>query len=194
MITLSHTVAANSNCLATTGILNLSPGSVNTIPGEVSFSLDVRGETEERVEKVERDLKGAFVKIARGENVGGQGGVKGRGCTMEWRLATRSKEVRFHPDCVKCVEDSTKGVLGEDKWEGLSERMISGAGHDSVYTSRRCPSSMVFVPCREGVSHNSREYCKPQDCANGAQVLLGALLRYDRLRASKETGLSSISG
>jgi len=55
----------------------------------------------------------------------------------------------------------------------------------SVYTSRRAPTSMIFVPCRDGVSHNPSEYCSPEDCGNGAQVLLGAMLRYDRLRAER---------
>jgi len=45
--------------------------------------------------------------------------------------------------------------------------------------------SRIFVPCRDGVSHNPAEYCSPEDCGNGAQVLLGAMLRYDRLRAEK---------
>ena len=44
---------------------------------------------------------------------------------------------------------------------------------------------MIFVPCRDGVSHNPSEYCAPEDCANGAQVLMGAMLRYDRLRTQK---------
>lgn len=42
------------------------------------------------------------------------------------------------------------------------------------------------MPCKDGVSHNPAEYCSPEDCANGAQVLLGAMLRYDHLRASRE--------
>jgi len=65
------------------------------------------------------------------------------------------------------------------------QTMTSGAGHDSVYTSRHAPTSMIFVPCRDGVSHNPAEYCSPEDCGNGAQVLFGAMLRYDRLRAER---------
>lgn len=61
--------------------------------------------------------------------------------------------------------------------------MTSGAGHDSVMTSLNVPTSLIFVPSRDGVSHNPREYTSPSDCAMGAQVLLGAILRYDRLRA-----------
>jgi len=80
------------------------------------------------------------------------------------------------------VEASTKDMLGTNA--GIEvQTMTSGAGHDSVYTSRHAPTSMIFVPCRDGVSHNPAEYCSPEDCGNGAQVLFGAMLRYDRLRA-----------
>ena len=48
-------------------------------------------------------------------------------------------------------------------------------------------ASMIFVPCRDGVSHNPAEYSTPEDCANGAQVLMGAVLRYDVLRADRGT-------
>ena len=49
-------------------------------------------------------------------------------------------------------------------------------------------ASMIFVPCRDGVSHNPAEYSTPEDCANGAQVLMGAVLRYDVLRADRSNG------
>jgi len=64
----------------------------------------------------------------------------------------------------------------------LIQRITSGAGHDSVYVSKRSPTAMIFVPCKGGISHHPAEYCSEEDCENGAQVLLGALLRYDRLR------------
>ncbi|KAI9744689.1 MAG: hypothetical protein M1835_002679 [Candelina submexicana] len=197
MIVASRAAADANRCLATTGIVEVKPGSTNTVPGCVRFSLDVRGADDEAVERVEERLRREFEKIAAGDDrlgtrgSGGEMGESGRrkGCTVDWKEDTRNTAVRFHPDCVRCVEESARGVLG-DRWEELTERMISGAGHDSVYTSRRCPTSMVFVPCRDGVSHNPAEYCEPGDCELGAQVLLGAVLRYDRLRAGRETGLS----
>lgn len=72
---------------------------------------------------------------------------------------------------------------GNPQGNKLVQRMISGAGHDSVYVSKRSPTSMIFVPCRDGVSHHPAEYCSKEDCGNGADVLFGAMLRYDRLRA-----------
>lgn len=58
--------------------------------------------------------------------------------------------------------------------------MTSGAGHDSVYTSKRCPTSMIFVPSRNGISHHPEEWTSPEDCALGAEVLCQSVLRYDR--------------
>ena len=64
-------------------------------------------------------------------------------------------------------------------------KLTCTAGHDSVYTNFKVPTSMIFVPCRDGISHNPEEYCAPEDCALGAQILLGAVLQYDELRASR---------
>lgn len=57
----------------------------------------------------------------------------------------------------------------------------------SCMTNFRCPTSMVFVPSKDGISHNPVEYTSPEECATGAQVILGALLRYDALRAKNAT-------
>jgi len=69
---------------------------------------------------------------------------------------------------------------------GFSTRdMISGAGHDAAYVARVAPSSMVFVPCKDGISHNEAEYSSKEQCAAGAQVLLQAVLEFDRRLAEK---------
>ena len=67
----------------------------------------------------------------------------------------------------------------------LIDQSYASIGHDSVHTSKRCPTAMIFVPCRDGVSHNPREYCAIEDCANGAQVLMGSVLRWDGLRGKR---------
>jgi len=186
MILHSHRLATQYSALASTGILTLAPGSTNTVPGTVRFSLDIRCGEDDRLMRLEEHLKADFDKIAKGEDVGGlnKGGTAGRACTVEWRLDAPSTAIKFHPDCIACVKDSATTLFGESA-EKLTQAMISGAGHDSVFTSKRSPTSMIFVPCRDGVSHNPSEYCSPEDCATGSQVLMGAILRYDRLRAER---------
>ncbi|TGO20111.1 hypothetical protein BTUL_0001g01210 [Botrytis tulipae] len=192
----SHNKAAEMDCLASTGILTLKPGSANTVPGFVQFSLDIRSPEDQRLLNCEKELKRDFELIAAGEQMPtlGASGKRGKGCLMEWKMDTDSPATHFNKDCIRCVEESAGDLAGTDsgvgdQTEAVSEsyrRMVSGAGHDSVYTSRHAPTSMIFVPCKDGVSHNPAEYCSPEDCGNGAQVLLGAMLRYDRLRAFKE--------
>jgi N-carbamoyl-L-amino-acid hydrolase len=53
---------------------------------------------------------------------------------------------------------------------------VSGAGHDAVYMARVVPTAMIFVPCKDGISHNEVEYASPQACEDGANVLLHAAL------------------
>lgn len=187
MIVLSHRIATAHNALASTGIVSLKPGSTNTVPGYVRFSLDIRAPKDETVEVVEKQIKQDFQRIAAGEDVSGlsDGGTKGRPCSVQWTTDSISPAVRFHNDCIQCVTEASKGLFGSDS-ERLTKRMTSGAGHDSVHTSKKCPTTMVFIPCRDGVSHNPAEYSTPEDCAIGASVLMGAILRYDRLRAQQE--------
>ncbi|KAA6414482.1 MAG: hypothetical protein FRX48_01231 [Lasallia pustulata] len=179
----SHRLATAASALASTGILSLSPGSTNTVPGRVRFSLDIRAREDETLEALEAGLRRDFERIAGGRmSAGWGGGTRGRPCGVRWGLDFRSRAVGFHADCIQCVEESARGVV---RREEVRREMVSGAGHDSVFTSKRCPTSMIFVPCRDGVSHHPAEYCSPEDCATGAQVLLGAVLRYDRLRAER---------
>ncbi|OIW32956.1 amidase [Coniochaeta ligniaria NRRL 30616] len=172
LITRSHDVAVKHSALGSTGILTLSPGSVNTIPGHVRFSLDIRAPADSTVETVEAELKNAFASLASQNSK----------LSVEWQTDTTSPAVNFHPDCIAAVRASAESVTGS---ADLVRDMVSGAGHDSVYTSRRCPTSMIFVPCRNGVSHNPEEYTSPEDCAIGAEVLMQSVLRYDRLRAER---------
>ncbi|KAF7952935.1 hypothetical protein EAE96_006157 [Botrytis aclada] len=192
----SHNKATEMGCLASTGILTLKPGSTNTVPGFVQFSLDIRSPEDKRLLDFEKELKKDFELIAAGEQMPtlGASGKRGKSCMVEWKMDTDSPATHFNENCIRCVEESAGDLVETasgvgDQTEAVSEsyrRMVSGAGHDSVYTSRHAPTSMIFVPCKDGVSHNPAEYCSLEDCGNGAQVLLGAMLRYDRLRALKE--------
>jgi N-carbamoyl-L-amino-acid hydrolase len=87
--------------------------------------------------------------------------------------------VRFDADCVASVRRAAA-------LSGLSAReIVSGAGHDAAYVSRVAPTAMIFVPCRGGVSHNEAEFTSKEQCAAGAQVLLQAVLDYDRTLAER---------
>ena len=77
----------------------------------------------------------------------------------------------FDPDCVDAVRNAT-AELGYSCME-----MVSGAGHDALYVAKVAPTSMIFVPCKDGVSHNEAEDTKPEDLGAGCNVLLHAMLK-----------------
>lgn len=196
MILASHKIAHKHKALASTGILTLKPGSTNTVPGFVQFSLDIRAPKNETVDAVEAECKHAFEAIAAGKDVEGVNAdcaTSERHCSVEWRTDFISPATYFHEDCIKCVQEAGAALCGVSDVQGLNvgnwgKFMTSGAGHDSVYANKRCSSSMIFVPCRDGVSHNPAEYSTPQQCADGANVLTGAVLRFDKLRGEREGG------
>ncbi|ORY11610.1 hypothetical protein BCR34DRAFT_483829 [Clohesyomyces aquaticus] len=185
MILHSHRLATTNGCLASTGILNLKPGSTNTVPGSVTFSLDIRAQKDSTVSRMLHHITTDFPLIASGTDVLGSNAncTPGLPCSVSITEDFSSPATLFHPECISAVTSAASSALAElPNSKNLVMEMTSGAGHDSVYTSKRCPTSMIFVPCREGVSHNPEEYCKPEDCALGAQVLLQSVLRFDRRR------------
>ncbi|KAJ3945503.1 hypothetical protein N0V92_013482 [Colletotrichum tropicale] len=180
LIVAANAIAHEFNGLATTGIFTTDPGTVNTMAHTVKFTLDVRHVEDAVLGEMVRRCEEEFERIGKDDS--------GKGCVVDWELLVDSPAVQFHPDCIAAVEASAADVCstlpeaGESK---LFRPMISGAGHDSCYTNLRVPTSMIFTQTREGISHNPTEYCSPEDCAIGANVLLGAVLRYDKLRARK---------
>jgi hydantoinase/carbamoylase family amidase len=180
LILHSHRLATANGALASTGILNLQPGSTNTVPGTVTFSLDIRSPKDETIALMMDLINRDFPAIAAGENILDSN----LGCTPGLPLSVSITEdfsspaTTFHQDCIQSVRQSANHLVGPNQ----AMEMTSGAGHDSVYASKRCPTSMIFVPCREGVSHNPREFCKEEDCALGAQVVVESVVRFDRMR------------
>lgn len=180
MMVKAREVAAAKKCLASVGIIEVKPGSVNTVPGMVNFSLDLRGPETEMVVEVEKELRKEFDAIAAEEGAG-----IGKPCRVEWTLDFDSPAVKFHEDCIQCVQESAYAVVADAAvadTKSLVRTIMSGAGHDSVFTSKRVPTSMVFVPCKDGLSHHPEEFCSADDCATGASVILQAVVRHDRKR------------
>jgi N-carbamoyl-L-amino-acid hydrolase len=154
---------AEERAVGTVGLLEVKPNSRNVIPGEVFLTVDFRHPREAVLETMEAALTKAVATIAD-----------------EFRTAIDCKRiwhappVVFDPDCVACVQEAAAAA-------GLpARRMISGPGHDAAYIARVAPTAMIFVPCKDGISHNEAESTTFDECAAGAQVLLNAVLAYDR--------------
>ncbi|CAG8376535.1 unnamed protein product [Penicillium salamii] len=174
MIAASHDIAKKHDALASTGIIKVPlNASTNTVSSQVTFTLDIRHPQDRVVHAVQDECLKAFETIASQD---------GKGVSFDWTLDTDSPAVKFDDDCVASIQAAADQLVGREQ----SMLMTSGAGHDTVYTSQHCPSAMIFVPCRDGVSHHPTEYCSPQDCALGTQALLEAVVHYDQSRANKE--------
>lgn len=151
MVSASNVVAREKDALASTGIFKIPPGSsTNTLASQVTFTLDIRHPDDAVVAQVLDECLARFAGIAKED---------GRGVSFAYTLDTDSPAVKFHDDCIGAVRTAADELVGAEGWLELT----SGAGHDSVCTSARCPTTMIFVPCRDGVSHHPEEYCSPED-------------------------------
>jgi len=190
MIITARDVAHEEGGLASTGIIEAKPGATNTVPGTVLFSLDIRAKQDAVVARMEKRLRAEFAHIAAGRQTKSSPRFTNQDAhpdvvKVEWRLDSDSPAIHFHKDCIACVQSAAQDFFGKEEAESLTKRMVSGAGHDSVYTSKRVPTCMIFVPSRDGVSHNPVEYTCPEDCAIGGEVLMRAVLKYDQLRKER---------
>ena len=145
---------------ATVGELRAYPGSRNTVPGRVAFTVDMRHPDGGVMDAMDHALREAFERA--------QG--RAPGLELHLREIWYAPPVAFDPVCVDAVRQAAAGL-------GLTAReIVSGAGHDAVYMARVVPTAMIFVPCKDGISHNEAEYASPQACEDGANVLLHAAL------------------
>ncbi|EAT90796.1 hypothetical protein HBI56_215960 [Parastagonospora nodorum] len=152
--------------VATVGVIGSDTSSQATIPAGVTFIIDIRCSTDEMVEQLATQTFAAFDGIIADESNGTAYKIE-----RSWGLP----ESQFHPQCIEAVRDAATRQVGEDQ----VIEMKSKAGHDSAWSARVCPTSMIFVPSKDGISHNPYEYTSPEHCALGAQVLLDAVLYYD---------------
>lgn len=170
MVSANATAIKHGGC-ATTGILSLQPGSINTIPNLVEYSLDMRHHDNMVLAGMEEDVRAAAESMVAESH--------SYSCTVDMNEIFHSPATRFHPDCIAAVRSAAEAAVGAKQMRDI----VSGAGHDSCSTAKVCPSAMVFVPSRDGLSHNPLEYTSPEDCGIGAQVLMDAALVYDAGRA-----------
>jgi N-carbamoyl-L-amino-acid hydrolase len=160
--------------VGTVGLLEVKPNSPNVIPGEVYFMIDLRHPDDAALDVMEQAIRAAAAEVCGGLGLSG-----------EIRSIWNQPPTRFDPGCIAAVRRAaaTSGFSTRD--------MISGAGHDAAYVARVAPAAMIFVPCRGGISHNEAEFSSKEQCAAGAQVLLQAVLDYDRQLAERAVAKNS---
>jgi N-carbamoyl-L-amino-acid hydrolase len=143
----------------TVGFVQVKPNSRNVIPGRVAMSVDLRHPDDDALRSMDGELRAAAARIARDVSV-----------ACDLRQVDQFPSSRFDSRCVGAVRAATEAL-------GLSCReMPSGAGHDAIYVARVAPTAMIFVPCKDGISHNEIEDARPEHLEAGANVLLHAVL------------------
>ena len=135
------------------------PVSPNTVPSEITFSLDVRHPDAATLDEIESETRRTIA-----------GAAAAHGCEHRIDPDTNSPPVAFDGRCVAVVEAAAA------RCGYRSERIVSGAGHDACHVAAKAPAAMIFVPCRDGLSHNEAESIEPPAAARGATVLLHAAL------------------
>ncbi len=166
--TVNAAALRNKGAVGTVGLMEVKPGSPNVVPGEVYFTIDMRDPDPAVLDRMEADVTDATKAI---------GGALGLQIALK-NIWTQPPQA-FDPACIAAVREGARV-------SGFSTRdIVSGAGHDAAYVARVAPVSMIFVPCKDGISHNEAEYSSKEQCAAGAQVLLQAVLDCDRRLAER---------
>jgi len=145
----------------TVGSFRVKPDTSNSVASEAMFTIDFRHPE-------------AAVLRQRGDRVAETVAGAMTACTAKVHERFSAEPTEFAPLVPDLVERAARGL-------GLSSlRLASGAFHDAQFLARVCPTGMVFIPCRGGVSHHPSEYATPEACANGARVLARCLAELAR--------------
>lgn len=144
--------------VGTVGVINVSPGVMNVIPGEVQLGIDVRSTAKDARDQAVENICAEIRRIS-----------SQRGIPVNIERISREDPAVMDPGLVRLLTRTAKQL-------GFSHRCLpSGAGHDSMHWADYTPTGMIFLPCRDGISHNPAEYADIRDITAACTVLSRAL-------------------
>ena len=144
--------------VATTGVCEVVPGAINSVPAQARLDVDVRDIDHARRDSVLMQIAHACDAVAARRGV-----------------AVRIEPINADPPA-HCAQPVVDAIVAACDARGLRyQRMISRAYHDSLFMSRIAPAGMIFIPCRGGISHRPDEYASPEAIAHGTEVLADTL-------------------
>ncbi len=144
---------------ATVGMLNVHPNSRNVIPGQIFLTIDFRHPDDEVLAKMDATMRAGVEKICADI-----------GLELELEQIFYYAPIHFDDACIDAVRK------GAEECGYPMRDIVSGAGHDACYMANVAPTSMIFIPCVDGISHNEVEDAKPEWITAGGEVLLRAVL------------------
>lgn len=148
--------------VGTVGRIQAFPGAPNVIPGQVQATLEIRDLDQAKIVRLARKIMDEATKIGN-EN----------GTTFTFKETYLSTPAIMNSSVQKVIENAARGLSMTTKY------LPSGAGHDAQYMAQIMPAGMIFCPSVGGISHSPKEFTKPQDVVNGANVLLQTILALD---------------
>jgi len=160
------------NQVCTVGKIDLQPNLINVVPKSATLTLDVRNTDENILQEVELKIAQKIKQISETEGV-----------RVSSRVLARFEPVQFDERLIDLVETLAK------THNRSVMRMPSGAGHDAQMLARVCPTSMIFTPSVEGISHNPAEFTHTDDLVAGANILLDTMWTLAHVDLSSQTGM-----
>ena len=150
----------NSDVVATVGVIEAAPGAPNVIPGEVRFTIDVRSGVAARRDAVAEAILARIAEIAKARD-------------LEIAIE-RIHDLPASPcdPALMDLMDEALAAAGQPV-----RRLVSGAGHDAMNMAALCPTTMLFIRCKGGISHNPAEHVDPADAEIALKVMLGFIER-----------------
>lgn len=162
------------DAVATVGRLSVTPGASNVVAGEVRFTIDTRSPLDTDKEQIIAAIDAVLAAV----------GDK-RGVTITTTLLGDNPATPCDDQLENALSAAAMAVVGR------SRTLVSGAGHDAMALAEICPVGMLFVRCKDGISHNPAESVTPEDAETGTRVLLAAV---ERLAGSKASGPADSPG
>jgi N-carbamoyl-L-amino-acid hydrolase len=154
-----HTLATGAiDSVATVGTCDVYPGAVNSVPGRVTLQLDIRDIDPIRRERIMQAVRRDVEDLSARREV-----------SITESLVNADDPALCSPHIVEILNEVCQ------RNSIPAKQMVSRAYHDSLFIARIAPIAMIFIPCRDGVSHRPDEYASPADIALGARVLAATL-------------------
>jgi N-carbamoyl-L-amino-acid hydrolase len=139
----------------TIGRIEVEPGAINAIPALARCTIDIRHPDPLAIDRLNATIEQCFRECAEAQR-----------CEVLFKRSFDMPPATFPEKLLTVLERAAEGI-------GLAtKRMVSGAFHDALFVNRIAPSAMIFVPCRDGLSHNEAEYTAPGHVVSGARLLL----------------------
>ena len=150
---------------ATVGQLEVIPNASNVIPGQVKFSIDMRHPDMEGLKLAHDKLTKKIEWIAKRSNL-----------ELGYKVVHQASDARLDDKLTDALDESCEAL------QGSSMRMFSGAGHDGMKLAQVCPTGMLAVRCKDGLSHHPDEFASNADCLLAFKTMLRTVLMIDKNR------------